>query len=83
MLMFITGVLWFTGKSASPLLNLYLLPIILSALTLGRLVTLLQVAAIAVCHFLLALATPGSTCCRWCTPATRSGNWRRFCWSRI
>ncbi len=59
MLVFITGVLWFTGKGASPLLNLYLLPIILSALTLGRLVTLLQVAAIAVCHFLLALATPG------------------------
>ncbi len=59
MLIFITGVLWFTGKSSSPLLNLYLLPIILSALTLGRLVTLLQVAAIAVCHFLLAAATPG------------------------
>jgi hypothetical protein len=59
MLIFITGVLWFTGKGASPLLNLYLLPIILSALTLGRLVTLLQVAVIAVCHFLLAAATPG------------------------
>jgi diguanylate cyclase (GGDEF)-like protein len=59
MVVFITGVLWFTGKSASPLLNLYLLPIILSALTLGRLVTLLQVAVIAVCHALLALATPG------------------------
>jgi diguanylate cyclase (GGDEF)-like protein len=59
MVLFITGVLWFTGKGASPLLNLYLLPIILSALTLGRLVTLLQVAAIAICHFLLALATPG------------------------
>ncbi len=59
MLVFITGVLWFTGKSASPLLNLYLLPIILSALTLGRLVTLLQVAAIALCHILLAAATPG------------------------
>jgi diguanylate cyclase (GGDEF)-like protein len=59
MLIFITGVLWFTGKSSSPLLNLYLLPIILSALTLGRLVTLLQVAAIAVCHILLAEATPG------------------------
>ena len=59
MVIFITGVLWFTGKGASPLLNLYLLPIILSALTLGRLVTLLQVAAIAICHFLLALATPG------------------------
>jgi diguanylate cyclase (GGDEF)-like protein len=59
MVIFITGVLWFSGKGASPLLNLYLLPIILSALTLGRLVTLLQVTVIATCHFLLALATPG------------------------
>ncbi len=59
MVIFITGVLWFTGKSSSPLLNLYLLPIILSAFTLGRLVTLLQVAVIAVCHLLLAAATPG------------------------
>ena len=59
MVIFITGVLWFTGKSSSPLLNLYLLPIILSALTLGRLVTLLQVAVIAICHLLLAAATPG------------------------
>ncbi len=59
MVIFITGVLWFTGKSSSPLLNLYLLPIILSALTLGRLVTLLQVVVIAICHLLLAAATPG------------------------
>jgi diguanylate cyclase (GGDEF)-like protein len=59
MVMFVTGVLWFTGKSSSPLLNLYLLPIILSALTLGRLVTLLQVAVIFICHLLLAAATPG------------------------
>jgi diguanylate cyclase (GGDEF)-like protein len=59
MVIFISGVLWFTGKSSSPLLNLYLLPIILSALTLGRLVTLLQVAVIASCHLLLAAATPG------------------------
>jgi diguanylate cyclase (GGDEF)-like protein len=59
MVLFISGVLWFTGKSASPLLNLYLLPIILSALTLGRLVTLLQVVVIAVFHLLLAAATPG------------------------
>jgi diguanylate cyclase (GGDEF)-like protein len=58
MVIFITGVLWFTGKSSSPLLNLYLLPIILSAFTLGRLVTLLQVAAIFMCHLLLAAATP-------------------------
>src|SRR5580698_9425054 len=59
MVFFITGVLWFTGKGGSPLFNLYLLPIILSALTLGRMITLLQVAAIAVCHLLLAMTTPG------------------------
>jgi len=59
MVIFITGVLWFTGKSGSPLLNLYLLPIILSALTLGRAVTLFQVAAIALCHVALAASTPG------------------------
>jgi diguanylate cyclase (GGDEF)-like protein len=61
MVLFISGVLWFTGKSASPLLNLYLLPIILSALTLGRLVTLLQVVVIALFHLLLAAATPSTT----------------------
>jgi diguanylate cyclase (GGDEF)-like protein len=59
MVIFITGVMWFTGKGGSPLFNLYLLPIILSALTLGRVVTLLQVAAIAICHLLLAMTTPG------------------------
>jgi len=59
MVIFITGVLWFTGKSSSPLLNLYLLPITLSALALGRVVTLTQVAVIAVCHLALAAATPG------------------------
>ena len=60
MVLFITGVLWFTGKSSSPLLNLYLLPIILSAFTLGRLVTLAQVGVIFVCHVLLTAATPGA-----------------------
>ena len=59
MVIFITGVLWVSGKSSSPLLNLYLLPIILSALTLGRRVTLLQVAVVAACHLLLAAVTPG------------------------
>jgi diguanylate cyclase (GGDEF)-like protein len=57
MVAFVTAVLWFTDKSSSPLFNLYLLPIILSALTLGRLVTLLQMAVIAVCHVLLAAAS--------------------------
>jgi diguanylate cyclase (GGDEF)-like protein len=59
MVIFISAVLWFTGRSSSPLFNLYLLPIILSALTLGRLVTLLQVGVIALCHVGLASATPG------------------------
>jgi diguanylate cyclase (GGDEF)-like protein len=59
MVIFITCVLWFTGKGGSPLFNLYLLPIVLSALTLGRVVTLLQVAAVAICHLLLAMTTPG------------------------
>lgn len=59
MVLFITAVLWFTGKSSSPLLNLYLLPIILCALTLGRIVTLAQVAAVAACHLALAASTPG------------------------
>lgn len=58
MMLFVTGVLWFTGKNASPLLNLYLLPIILSALTLGRALTMVQVGAICLCHVLLASAAP-------------------------
>ena len=59
MVVFIGGVLWFSGKGHSSLLNLFLLPVILSALTLGRMITLLQVAAIIVCHVALSLATPG------------------------
>jgi len=59
MVIFVTGALWFSGKNSSPLLNLYLLPIVLSALTLGRLVTLVQVAVIFLCHLSLAAATPG------------------------
>jgi len=53
MLVFITWVLWFTGKLASPLLNAYLLPVITSALTLGKVVTLVEVALIAACYVLL------------------------------
>lgn len=59
MVIFITGVLWLTGRSRSPLLNLYLLPITLSALTLGRLVTAIQVAVIVLTNIVLAAATPG------------------------
>jgi diguanylate cyclase (GGDEF)-like protein len=59
MVAFVTGVLWLSGRSSSPLLNLYLLPLILSALTLGRFVTALQLCVIALCHVGLAFATPG------------------------
>jgi diguanylate cyclase (GGDEF)-like protein len=59
MVAFITGVLWLTGRSQSPLLNLYLLPIILSALTLGRWVTAVQVGTIVFADLALAALTPG------------------------
>jgi diguanylate cyclase (GGDEF)-like protein len=59
MVLFITGVLWLTGRSHSPLTNLYLFPITLTALTLGRLVTAIQVGVIVVCNVLLAASTPG------------------------
>jgi diguanylate cyclase (GGDEF)-like protein len=53
MIVFITWSLWFTGKLASPLLNTYLLVIITSALTLGKLATMLEMALIAGCFVLL------------------------------
>ena len=53
MLLFITWVLWFTGKLASPLVNTYLLVIITSALALGKLATMLEMALIAACFMLL------------------------------
>lgn len=42
MIVFITWVLLYTGRTESPLLNLYLLVIITSGLTLGKLTTLLE-----------------------------------------
>jgi diguanylate cyclase (GGDEF)-like protein len=54
MVAFITWVLWYTDRLASPLLNAYLLPVITSALTLGKVFTLLTVALIAACYLLLA-----------------------------
>lgn len=46
---FITWALWHTGRLDSPLLNSYLLVIITSALALGKLTTLLELALIAAC----------------------------------
>ena len=53
MVLFITWVLWYTGKLASPLVNTYLLVIITSALTLGKLTTMFEMALIAACFVLL------------------------------
>jgi diguanylate cyclase (GGDEF)-like protein len=53
MLLFITWALWFTEGLASPLVNAYLLVIITSALALGKLITMLEMALIAACFVLL------------------------------
>ncbi len=53
MIAFVTWVAWSTGKADSPLLNLYLLPVIASALIFGKVMTFLAIAAIAACFILL------------------------------
>ena len=50
MIIFITWVLTYTGRLGSPLLNLYLLVVITSTLTLGKLATMLQMLLIAACY---------------------------------
>jgi diguanylate cyclase (GGDEF)-like protein len=49
MIVFITWVVWFTGQINSPLLNLYLLPIIVSALIFGKPPTAVKVGVIIAC----------------------------------
>jgi len=56
MIGFITWVLLYTGRNESPLLNLYLLVIITSGLTLGKLTTLLEFVLITCIY--LALGYP-------------------------
>ena len=53
MIAFITWVLLYTGRLTSPLINLYLLVIVTSALTLGRFATLIAMLIIAVCYIWL------------------------------
>jgi diguanylate cyclase (GGDEF)-like protein len=50
MIAFITWVLMYTGRVESPLHDLYILVIIVSALTLGKLATLLEMTLIAACY---------------------------------
>lgn len=53
MIAFITWVCLYTGGLSSPLLNSFLLPVITSALTLGKVTTLVEVALIAACEVFL------------------------------
>jgi GGDEF domain-containing protein len=55
MISFITFVLWNTGNVDSPLLNLYLLVIISSAITLSKLMTILEIILIFIFYFYLAV----------------------------
>src|SRR5260221_12408583 len=53
MVAFITWVIWYTDRLASPLLNAYLLPVITSALTLGKVFSRPPYGLIAACYLLL------------------------------
>ena len=55
MIAYITGVLWYTGKVDSPLINLYLLVIITSGLALGKLTTLLVLGLITVLYIYMGV----------------------------
>jgi diguanylate cyclase (GGDEF)-like protein len=59
MIAFVTWVLWHADRLQSPLLNAYLLPVITSALTLGRLTTLVNAGLIVACYVFLGQS--GST----------------------
>ena len=54
MLAFLTGVLQFAGGQTSPLINLYLLPIVTAALALGKHATALVMLLVCLCYLLLA-----------------------------
>jgi len=51
MIFFISWVIWSSGKVDSPLLSLYMLVIIASALALGKLITFLELALITAVYF--------------------------------
>ncbi|MEQ1776480.1 MAG: diguanylate cyclase [Burkholderiales bacterium] len=53
MIVFITWVLVYTGRLSSPLVNLYLLVVITSSLTLGRFATIVCMVVIGVCYLWL------------------------------
>ena len=61
MIVFITWVIYHSGRLDSPLVSLYLLTVIISSLTLGRLTTLLEVALIAACYMFLGYSSGGDS----------------------
>jgi diguanylate cyclase (GGDEF)-like protein len=61
MLAFLTAVLVFAGGVASPLMNLYLLPIVTAALALGKRAATLVLVLVCACYPLIELLTVGST----------------------
>ncbi|UCD67755.1 MAG: GGDEF domain-containing protein [Betaproteobacteria bacterium] len=54
MILFTTWVTWYSGQINSPLLNLYLLPIIASALILGKLMTSFETLIVIGCYLVMA-----------------------------
>jgi diguanylate cyclase (GGDEF)-like protein len=60
MLAFLTAVLAAGGGVRSPLVNLYLLPIVTAALVLGKRATALVMVLVCLCYPLLEVATSGS-----------------------
>jgi diguanylate cyclase (GGDEF)-like protein len=59
MLAFLTAVLVFSGGVRSPLINLYLLPVVTAALALGKRAAALVVALVCVCYALIGVLTEG------------------------
>lgn len=60
MIAFISVTLWHTGLTESPLLNLFLVVIIASAITLGKAITFLMVALIACGYLYMGYAAHGT-----------------------
>ena len=59
MIVFISWMLWHTGMVHSPLINLYLLVIIACALTLGKLITFMELTLISCWYLYMAFASYG------------------------
>lgn len=59
MILFASLASWYTGGTASPLIGAYLLILIASALTLGKLLTLLEMLLITTIYLYMAYATHG------------------------